>query len=371
MSDRYLRHGMIDWFDQAKLAATRIIVVGAGAVGNEVLKNLALLGVGHLHIIDFDRIEEHNLTKCVLFRDGDIGRTKAEAAAEACRGIDPNIKVTATCVDYWDALTLGEIAGADALLCCVDNFDARLGLNRLCRLAGTDFYNTGIDSRHAVVELYPFRTDPDCACYECNLPPSAYQAIQKRYSCGWLRKASFEERKIPTTAITSSLAGATATALLLQRLNKHPQRIEGAMRYFVDSITLGSTVSAQSPNAECPACRGDTKPESVVAAKRNCAAGATFPLADNCASEVELSEPVLLRGTCTSCGHTHEYGESVRKLTDAVTFCTTCGTASIKTEIIEHMPARDFMTTFAGRNIPVNFLTCRMHDRNIIIEMED
>jgi molybdopterin/thiamine biosynthesis adenylyltransferase len=371
MSDRYLRHGMIDWFDQEILAAARIIVVGAGAVGNEVLKNLALLGLGHLHVIDYDRIEEHNLTRCVLFRDGDIGRTKVEAAAEVCRGIDPNIQVTATCGDYWDVLTLGEIAAADALLCCVDNFDARLGLNRLCRLAGADFYNTGIDSRHAAVELYPFRTDPDCACYECNLPPSAYQSIQQRYSCGWLRKASFEERKIPTTAITSSLAGAAAVTLLLQRLNNHPQRIEGAVRYFVDSITLGSTVSAQSSNAICHGCQSAAKPASIVPSKRNCATGATLPLAEDCAATVELSEPVLLRGTCASCGHTHEYHESARKLTDAVTFCTTCGTTSIKTEIVERMPAREFVATFAGRNVPVKFLTCRMHDRNIIIEMED
>ncbi len=144
------------------------------------------------------------------------------------------------------------------------------------------------------------------------------------------------------------------------------------MRYFVDSITLGSTVSAQSPNAECPACRSSAKPASIVPARRNCAtAGATLPLADDCAASVVLSEPVLLRGTCASCGHTHEYRESTRKLTDAVTFCTTCGATSIKTEIVEHMPAREFVTTFAGRNVPVKFLTCRMHDRNIIIEMED
>ena len=61
--DRYQRHALIDWFSQAEVGGARIGVVGAGAVGNEVLKCLALLGVGALDIYDFDRIEVHNLTR--------------------------------------------------------------------------------------------------------------------------------------------------------------------------------------------------------------------------------------------------------------------------------------------------------------------
>ena len=53
-SDRYARHALIDWFSQDTLRAARIAVIGAGAVGNEVVKNLALLGVGHIDVFDFD-----------------------------------------------------------------------------------------------------------------------------------------------------------------------------------------------------------------------------------------------------------------------------------------------------------------------------
>ena len=66
--DRYSRFRLIAWWDQEKLARSRFLVVGAGALGNEVLKNLALLGVGYIHVVDFDRIEESNLTRSVLFR---------------------------------------------------------------------------------------------------------------------------------------------------------------------------------------------------------------------------------------------------------------------------------------------------------------
>ena len=74
MNARYERHELIDWFDQERLKAATVVVVGAGAIGNEVLKNLALLGVGKLNIFDFDKIEEHNLTRSILFSVSDIGR---------------------------------------------------------------------------------------------------------------------------------------------------------------------------------------------------------------------------------------------------------------------------------------------------------
>lgn len=371
MSHRYQRHTMIDWFDQDRIAKARIIVVGAGAVGNEVLKNLALLGAGDLHIIDFDRIEEHNLTKCVLFRDEDIGQTKADVAARSCRRIDPNIQLKSTCGDFWDALSLREIAAADAVICCVDNIEARLGLNRLCRLANTDFYNTGIDSRHASVELFPFSPDVDCACFACNLPSSAFASMQERFSCGYLRKAAFEERKIPTTAVTSSLAGAAVASIVLQRLNDHPHKLASSIRYFIDSITLASSLTANSPNPECAVCRDEHASPSIVAARRLCDDRQMMSPGDDRTTQVEFSEPVLLDTTCSGCGRTQEFKESVRRLTDAVHYCTGCGATSIRTRIVEKMSTEEFLSVFAGGDVPVKFLSCRENECRFIIEMEE
>ena len=75
---RFDRHHLIDCFDQDRLLRARILVVGAGAIGNEVLKNLALIGVGAVHVLDPDFIEESNLTRSVLFRDVDVGRHHQE-----------------------------------------------------------------------------------------------------------------------------------------------------------------------------------------------------------------------------------------------------------------------------------------------------
>jgi adenylyltransferase/sulfurtransferase len=127
---------MVEWFDQDYVRGLDVVVVGAGAVGNEVAKNLCLLGVGALHLVDLDRVEPHNLPKAVLFREADVGRGKAEVAAARCAELDPNVAVTHADGDFWDALDLERLRRAAAVVCCVDSIEARLRLSGLCQLAG-------------------------------------------------------------------------------------------------------------------------------------------------------------------------------------------------------------------------------------------
>ena len=83
--DRFHRFRLIGWWDQARLARARVLVCGAGALGNEIVKNLALLGVGNVLIADMDRIENSNLSRSVLYRASDNGEPKAAAATPAER----------------------------------------------------------------------------------------------------------------------------------------------------------------------------------------------------------------------------------------------------------------------------------------------
>src|SRR3954465_10018354 len=93
--DRFHRFRLIEWWDQSKLRNARVLVVGAGALGNEIVKNLALLGIGQLLIADLDRIENSNLSRSVLYRQQDNGRYKADVAAAAARDIYPEIRAHA------------------------------------------------------------------------------------------------------------------------------------------------------------------------------------------------------------------------------------------------------------------------------------
>src|SRR5215470_634043 len=85
--DRFSRLRLISWWDQKKIAQCRLLVIGAGALGNEILKNAALLGFTQVIVVDLDRIEESNLSRSVLYRAEDVGRFKADAAASAYRSL--------------------------------------------------------------------------------------------------------------------------------------------------------------------------------------------------------------------------------------------------------------------------------------------
>ncbi|XUM23202.1 HesA/MoeB/ThiF family protein [Bradyrhizobium oligotrophicum S58] len=249
---RYRRHSLIEWFSQESLMRSKVAVVGAGAVGNEVIKNLALLGVGEIHIFDLDRIEEHNLTRSVLFRDTDLGQSKATVAAKRAMELDQNVSAMPVHGDFWEHLTLSELRTFDVVFCCVDNFEARIRCNMLCYLTGIDFVNTGIDSRSALVEVYPFSLSRMTGCFECGLPATVYQRIAERYSCGNLRKVSFIERKVPTTIITST---AVASLAVSHGLRLGPNDVEPvAQRFYMDTIA-GSLTRTEMRRADgCPCC---------------------------------------------------------------------------------------------------------------------
>ena len=86
--DRYSRLQLAGWKREV-LRSARVLVAGAGALGNEVIKNLALLGIGSMLIVDFDTIEVSNLSRSVLFRQEDVGHHKAHARHPVLGGFFP------------------------------------------------------------------------------------------------------------------------------------------------------------------------------------------------------------------------------------------------------------------------------------------
>ncbi|MGA9398631.1 MAG: ThiF family adenylyltransferase, partial [Anaerolineaceae bacterium] len=129
-TDRLGTFEFISWWERDKVQAARVMVVGAGALGNEVIKNLSLMGIGHLFIIDFDTIEAANLSRSVLFREADNQRSKAEIAAARAKQLNPQVKVQYLDGDVTSALGLGIIRRMDVVIGCLDNREARLAINR-------------------------------------------------------------------------------------------------------------------------------------------------------------------------------------------------------------------------------------------------
>lgn len=373
MTDRYLRHNLIDWFDQEMVKRLHILVVGAGAVGNEVIKNLVLLGVGTIRIVDFDRIEIHNLTRSVLFTEGDVGRNKADVAAEAAQRLDPSCRVEAITGDFWDRISFGQLQEANAVFCCVDNFEARFRINRLCNMLGVDLINVGIDSRFASAEFFPFLRDPNSACYQCNLPPSTYQRVADRYSCGRLRKFAYEEKKIPTTAITASYAGAMATSLLLYSFRDDVEI--GARRVFLDTIT--STVSKASlpRNQACPCCSVQLPTRTILQAQRIITSVLPWPQP---ASDLTIrcSDPILVEwdtSNCTTCSSnpSRPIFDLALKYDESHTMCSNCGLRQRLPVIRDEFPMSELIERLNGRPLPGKFVSFVHEGKQVIVELQE
>lgn len=368
-NDRYQRHSLIDWFSQDVVKTSSFAVIGCGAVGNEVAKNLALLGVGRIDLYDFDKIEIHNLTRSVLFRESDVGFYKADVAGKRIKDLDPNIEVNTYNGNFWDLLSLDQAKSYSGVICCVDNFEARIKLNQICLITGTNFINTGIDSKFGQIEVFPFGAGKHAACYECNLPNTVYERMQNRYSCGWLKKISFIERKIPTTIVTSSLTGslAVANALNLLRDVQHD-----AKRIMIDTFTGSSTVSIMERSAACPACASLGNDISIMqcGAKIN----SQFSLPTNKDIHVITSDPILVSYRCTECNPDELDATIVfqraAKYDSSFAICKTCMNESVDITIKDIFSIDELLSNFLGLDIPSKFIRYDNENLTTIIEVE-
>lgn len=217
--DRYSRLRLIPWWRQEKLAAAKVLVVGAGALGNEVVKNLALVGVGTTYVIDRDAIETSNLSRSVLFRASDGGRPKAQVAAERAREINPEVAFHWLKGDVINDLGLGLFADVDVVIGCLDNREARLWVNRQCWKVGTPWVDSGIQEIQGVVKVF---VPPDSACYECAMTARDYQLLNIRYSCPLLSREQILEGKVPTAPTIASMMGALEVQEALKLIHGMP-----------------------------------------------------------------------------------------------------------------------------------------------------
>jgi adenylyltransferase/sulfurtransferase len=217
--DRYSRLRLISWWRQERLREAKILVVGAGALGNEVLKNLALLGVGTTYVIDLDEIETSNLSRSVLFRDGDSGQSKAVVAARRACELNPEISIVPIHGNVITDLGLGLFADVDMVIGCLDNREARLWVNRQCWKVTTPWIDAGIQEIQGVVKVF---IPPDSACYECAMTRRDYELLNLRYSCPLLSRDDIMAGKVPTAPTIASMMAALEVQEALKILHGMP-----------------------------------------------------------------------------------------------------------------------------------------------------
>jgi len=298
--DRYSRLRLIAWWDQDKLAAAKVLVVGAGALGNEVLKNLALLGVGLVYVTDFDEIEESNLTRSVLFRHKDCGRPKAEAAADAVRDINPDTKVVPMLANIMTDVGLGLFRDVDVVIGCLDNREARLWVNRQCWKVNTPWIDGGIQEINGVVKVF---TPPDSACYECVMTENDYRLINLRYSCPLLRREDMLAGKVPTAPTISSIIAGMQVQEALKLIHGLP--VESGVACVFNGITNQFYKTAFQRRDDC--LSHETYPDAIeLELSATTSANDLFAaVATKCNTEgpmrLELDRDLVVSVACSEC----------------------------------------------------------------------
>lgn len=226
--DRYDRLRLIQWWDQERISNAKVMVVGAGALGNEVLKNLALVGIGEIHIVDFDHVQPSNLSRSVLFRAQHAGKSKSSVAAEMARELNPDCRIFSHHADVTCDIGLGVVRGVDVVIGCLDNREARLWVNRMCFKTGKPWVDGGIQEINGVAKVF---VPPHGACYECGMTENDYRLIALRYSCPLLKKEEIQQGRVPTAPTIASIIGGVQVQEALKLLHDLPVA-EGAAIVF-------------------------------------------------------------------------------------------------------------------------------------------
>ena len=335
--DRFSRFAKVEWWDQAKLRNARVLVVGAGALGNEVIKNLALLGVGHLTIVDRDVVEMSNLSRSALFRSSDAGSPKAECAARAAADLYPDIQVDAIVGDVTSDVGFGHFRRANAIVGALDNREARIFVNSACARLGRPWIDGGIEVLQGVVRGF---APPATACYECTMSEVDWQVINRARSCSMLARRALAHGGTPTTPTTASVIGAIQAQEVVKLIHDLPALLgEG----FVFEGAAHSSFRVSYPiNPDCP-WHDEIAPISVLeklgsATKLEDLITAAEKIVGRVDS-IELGREIVERLECVACGRGWEVLQPLERLHDDDARCASCGGDSVPTLL--HSIARD------------------------------
>ena len=167
---RYGRHLVIPEIGlegQEKLKAARVLLIGAGGLGSPAALYLAAAGVGTLGIVEFDRVDETNLHRQILFGASDVGRPKLEVARERLAEVNPFVRVEAHPVRF-DLDNALELVGAyDLVVDGSDNFPTRYLVNDACVMTGKPDVWGAVFRFEGQVSLFGAPGGP---CYRCLFP---------------------------------------------------------------------------------------------------------------------------------------------------------------------------------------------------------
>jgi molybdopterin/thiamine biosynthesis adenylyltransferase len=233
--DRYARHLVlreIGGAGQQALKAASVLIVGAGGLGAPAALYLAAAGVGRIGIVDPDTVDLSNLQRQVIYREGDVGHLKAEAAAERLAALNSSLAIEPLPF----AVTAELVAGYDLILDGTDSFATRLLVSDACVVHGKTLVSGALGRWSGQVGVFTGRP-----CYRCFLgkaPPDAETCAQ--------------------VGVVGALAGVIGSMMALEAV----KLICGAGELLVGRLLLYDSLAAEArtvrvaADPQCPSCGG-------------------------------------------------------------------------------------------------------------------
>ncbi|MFP5265380.1 MAG: HesA/MoeB/ThiF family protein [Blastocatellia bacterium] len=328
--DRYHAIALSSVWSLDLLRNSSALVVGAGALGNEVAKNLAMMGIRLIVIADRDRVEVANLTRSVFFRESDHGRLKSEVLSERLVELNPDVTVLPVSGDLEETIGLGLIRRVDMIFSCLDNRLARKAINRMCQKVGRAWVDGSMENLLGDAVLYLPDEGP---CYECTLTRIDKELMRQSIPCKGIAVKNINLGKVPTISTMGSIIAALQVQEGLKTLHgqlkgslagkrlvvnclmndiyttqvERKEDCEGHFRFGAINEVPQWTRAIVTPRDILNRFNEDTGREGHLALGRDVVIGLTCAKCDATEEEVELLHLLSMeRAICFKCGEVRD-----------------------------------------------------------------
>ncbi len=223
---------------QKRIKASRVVVIGAGALGSPVIQYLAAAGVGTIKVVDDDEVSLENLQSQVIHTSRDVKRPKVASARDTVRNINKNIVFEQENLRVDADNIVSVIDGYDLVIDCTDNYKARYLINDACALLGIPLIFGAIYQYEGQVGIFNLDGGP---CLRCQFPAPPEPGLVPTCAEGGAIS--------PLPGIVGSIQANEALKLIIG-IGEH---LDGKL-LTLDSLYLGSRVLKVSKNRRCPIC---------------------------------------------------------------------------------------------------------------------
>ena len=233
--ERYSRQIMIPQIGekgQEKLKRAKVFIAGVGGLGSPVSIYLTAAGVGHLRMVDHDRVDLTNLNRQVVHWSGDVGKRKVESAQEKLNKLNPNVTVETLSVTISEENASELISGFDLIVDAMDNLPTRYLLNKKAIEHGIPFFHGAVNGFEGrAMTVIPGKT----ACLRC------------------LYRGPVPESKFPVIGVTPAVIGCIQATEVIKYLVGSGELLGNRLLAY-DGLNLKFTEFKVQRNPQCEHC---------------------------------------------------------------------------------------------------------------------